>query len=213
MIKLQFQTEKFTCFNCRSGNLGGPAAKFHGDKLGLYVSTESKRNGRKVYRHEGDGGADVFLHFNDWGLGLVSEIVLRPILPMKLEKTFLPSWCLPHKIFSLFHKTHAVKSRRSNTVARRRVSYENPLLFSFLYFPLPPPPSACHAGPSISCRIGHEFPTVMRRESRNLTLRSWTHMTFGVQLLAAAVKLSETRLIRGNHSGRDAASLSQLLNR
>ena len=58
-------------FDNRSGNLGGPAAKFHGDKLGLYVSTGSKRNGRTVYRRKADGGADVFLHFNDWGLDLV----------------------------------------------------------------------------------------------------------------------------------------------
>ena len=66
-------TEKSS--NLRSGNLGGPAAKFHGDKLGLYVSTGSKRNGRAVYRHKADGGVDAFLHFNDWGLGLVSVVV------------------------------------------------------------------------------------------------------------------------------------------
>ena len=54
----------------RSGNLGGPASKLHGDKLGLYIAMEgSQRNGRPVYRHE---GGDAFLHFNDWGLDLVS---------------------------------------------------------------------------------------------------------------------------------------------
>ena len=60
--------------NLRSGNLGGPAAKFHGDKLGSYVSTGSERNGRTVYRRrkgKDDGGLDAYLHFNDWGRDLV----------------------------------------------------------------------------------------------------------------------------------------------
>ena len=55
----------------RNGNLGGPASKLHGDKLGLYIAVEgSQRNGRPVYRR---GEGDAFLHFNDWGLDLVSN--------------------------------------------------------------------------------------------------------------------------------------------
>ena len=90
MNKSAVQREK--CFNLsRSGNLGGPAAKFHGDKLGLYVSTGRKRNGRAVYRrNKGDGvgvggGVDSFLHFNDWGLGMVSVSVIDGAIDFTLS--------------------------------------------------------------------------------------------------------------------------------
>jgi hypothetical protein len=52
-----------------TGNLGGPAAKFHKDKLGIYILNGFK-NGRSVYRHQ-TREEDIFLHFNEWGLDLV----------------------------------------------------------------------------------------------------------------------------------------------
>ncbi len=65
----------------RTGNLGGPGAKMHAEKLGAYARWTYK-NGRPVYRHVRN--KEVYLHYNDWGLNLVSTYTSR----LKLKHSF-----------------------------------------------------------------------------------------------------------------------------
>ena len=72
-------------------------------------------------------------------------------------------------------------------------------------------PLKCHLITK-EARARHGIQALLSRDSRNFVPRSWANLAVGVQLLAEAVKLSETRLIWGNH-GLPGCDLVRLLNR
>lgn len=72
-------------------------------------------------------------------------------------------------------------------------------------------PLKCHLITK-EARARHGIQALLSRDSRNFLSGTRANLAVGVQLLAEAVKLSETRLIWGNH-GLAGCDFARLLNR